>query len=150
MHRTDLTVRGLTMKALRRRGFDGLYGDHCSCELDDLMPCKLEAALATASGQPIDCHPGYRTPALGEPGMVFVGGDAGRTPIRAPHKPHPDPTLSATTRHGRPRGEDGYRLPACDGDRRQALAAGRTETWQESLAKWRLGALKGHQSGGGE
>jgi len=94
--REVLTVRRLTVKALQLTGFDGLYGDHCSCSCDDLMPCKLDAALAASSGQPVKCRPGYRTPALGEPGMVFISPHASRTPARSPHKPHPDPARDSS------------------------------------------------------
>lgn len=48
-----MTCKEIITEYLKENGYDGLYDDHCCCELDDLMPC----------GEPelfIDCKAGYK------------------------------------------------------------------------------------------
>lgn len=46
-----MTVSQIVKKYLNDNGFDGLYGDHCGCGLDDFMPCDGECS---------SCEPAYK------------------------------------------------------------------------------------------
>jgi hypothetical protein len=52
MKNKELTVRNIVKKFLKENGYHGLYFvDHCSCEIDDLMPgCEVVS----------ECLAGYR------------------------------------------------------------------------------------------
>jgi len=47
-----LTLKDLTVTALTKKGFDGLFSadGECACKLDDLMPCHAPK---------VDCTAGY-------------------------------------------------------------------------------------------
>jgi len=45
------TVKEIVKAYLKEHGYDGLYGEYCGCEVDDLMVCD-EACE--------DCVPGYK------------------------------------------------------------------------------------------
>ena len=42
----------MIIKYLKENDYDGLCGDECGCELDDMFPC-YEANV-------LDCQPGYK------------------------------------------------------------------------------------------
>ena len=53
-----MTIEEIIKEYLKEKGFDGLRGDHCGCELADLMPCEglgLEEPIGL-------CEPGYKVP----------------------------------------------------------------------------------------
>ena len=37
---TRVTTQDMVIKYLEENGYDGLCGDECGCEIDDLMPCE--------------------------------------------------------------------------------------------------------------
>lgn len=45
-------VRGIIIEFLTAHGYEGLAGNECGCDLDDLAPC--------GSCVPLDCEAGYR------------------------------------------------------------------------------------------
>lgn len=45
-------LRDYLAAKLAADGYDGLAGDCCGCELDDLMPCQCN---------PLACAPGHKT-----------------------------------------------------------------------------------------
>lgn len=42
---------------LKANGFDGLCGDDCTCDLEDLVPCMEDFG---------HCEPGYKIPCTGD------------------------------------------------------------------------------------
>jgi hypothetical protein len=49
-----ITVKDIVEEWLRSKGYTGLYGEECGCEIDDLMPCA-----GWDNGFDM-CHPGYK------------------------------------------------------------------------------------------
>ena len=46
-----MNLREIVKNWLKENGYEGLAGDNCGCELDDLMPCEQPG---------IECQPGYK------------------------------------------------------------------------------------------
>lgn len=46
-----MKVKEIIKKYLIENGYDGLYGDDCGCDLDDLIPCDNDCSM---------CEPGYK------------------------------------------------------------------------------------------
>ena len=38
----NITVKEIVKKYLKENGYDGLVGNECGCDIDDLFPCGLE------------------------------------------------------------------------------------------------------------
>ncbi len=47
------TVIEIIREYLKQNGYDGLAGDDCGCEVDDLQPCCSDCG---------SCEPGYKVP----------------------------------------------------------------------------------------
>ena len=52
-----MNLREIVTLWLEASDYDGLAGDNCGCELDDLMPCDEPN---------IECQPGYKRKCPGE------------------------------------------------------------------------------------
>ena len=61
------TVKKMVEKQLRAEGYEGLSGEYCCCEVDDLMPCNDEDFS-------YDCEAGYKIPCPG-PDVCEADGD---------------------------------------------------------------------------
>jgi len=52
-----MDVEDIVTEWLKAHGFDGLAGDECGCELDDLMPCREPDILHCVAGRKVKCDP---------------------------------------------------------------------------------------------
>ncbi len=50
-----MTVKDIVKKYLLDNGFDGLAGDECGCEVDDLFPC--DSGHGCEPGVKVKCQP---------------------------------------------------------------------------------------------
>ena len=61
-----MTIKEIVLAYLTKKGYDGLAGDNCGCELSDLMPC---------CGPEVDvCEAGHKEPCPGGDGC-YANGD---------------------------------------------------------------------------
>ena len=60
-----MTIKEIVKEYLEMHRFDGLAGDECGCEIDDLFPCD--------EGYSLKCEPGYRVPC--DPQNCYADGD---------------------------------------------------------------------------
>lgn len=63
--REMMNLKKIVEQWLRGNKFEGLYGDICGCEVDDLMPCD-EPSIA--------CKPGFKVPCPGPEDCENDGG----------------------------------------------------------------------------
>lgn len=62
-----MTVKVIVLKYLEDNGYDGLGCEHCSCLVEDLMPCD------TFGNYIGGCEPGYNIPCPGHEGGCDFG-----------------------------------------------------------------------------
>jgi len=55
-----MNVIEIVHKYLEDNNFDGLCGEECGCDLEELAPCDSESALS--------CVPGYKVPKTSDDG----------------------------------------------------------------------------------
>ncbi len=67
--REVITVKEITEVYLKANGFDGLYGEYCSCFVDDLMPC-----LGFTDREQGVCEAGHKIPCP-DPAECDCGGE---------------------------------------------------------------------------